>query len=138
MLQRQLIQSKAKAKKERGRQDQLKNCPSPEEVPKLKGEGSKLTFLGNRTQNKMIDIISSAVKGGISRQVNDSLAWTLMADTTPDVSCQEQLSICARIVYTDGSYSEHMLNCIKASGAKADELFKVIVMLQVNAGAFVM
>ena len=111
---------------EKVKQSQEKICPSSEEVPKLKGRGSKLTFLSNRTQNKMIDIVSSAIKTEISRQINDGLAWALMADTTPDVSRQEQLSICVRIVNTDGSYSEHMLNCIKASGTKADELFKVI------------
>ena len=111
---------------EKVKQSQEKNFPSSEEVPKLKGRGSKLTFLSNRTQNKMIDIISSAIKGEISRQVNDSLAWALMADTTPDVSRQEQLSICVRIVHIDGSNSEHMLNCVKANGTKAEELFKVI------------
>ena len=89
---------------EKVKQSQEKICPSSEEVPKLKGRGSKLTFLSNRTQNKMIDIVSSAIKTEVSRQINDGLAWALMADTTPDVSRQEQLSICVRIVHTDGSY----------------------------------
>ena len=99
-------------------QSQDKRSPS-RELQKVKGRGSKLTFLSNRTQNKIIDIISSAIKGEISRQINDSLAWALMVDTTPDVSRQEQLIICVRIVHTNGTYSEHMLNCIRASGTKA-------------------
>ena len=69
---------------------QDKRSPS-RELQKVKGRGSKLTFLSNRTQNKIIDTISSAIKGEISRQINDSLARALMVDTTPDVSRQEHI-----------------------------------------------
>ena len=49
-----------------------------------------------------------------------------MADTTPDVSHHEQLSICARIVKRNGKCSEHLSSCKRAYGTKAMELYNLI------------
>lgn len=80
------------------------------ERPKVRGRGSKPTFLRNDSQNKITEIIGTAMNK-ISLLIGDCIAWALMADTTPDVSRQEQLSIGVRIVHSDRTCSENILNC---------------------------
>ena len=58
------------------------------------GRGSKITFLSNDIQNKLVDIISKEIVREIILLIKDSVAWALIADTTPDVSKHEQLSLC--------------------------------------------
>ena len=67
-----------------------------------------------------------AIKNKISASIEGCIAWDSMADTTPDVSRYEQLSICVRIVHSDETCTEHILNYIKARGAKAEELYAAI------------
>ena len=91
-----------------------------------KGRGSKLTFLSNDMQNNVINIIGREITSQIFKEIGNCRAWALIADTTPDVSHHEQLSICARIVNYSGKCSEHLLSCKRASGTKAMELYKLI------------
>ena len=93
-----------------------------------RGRGAKLTFLSNRSQNKIIDIITEAIKEKLCDDIRHCMAWSLIADTTPDVSRKEQLSICVRIVHNDGRCTEHILSCVHALGTKAVNLFQLIKM----------
>ena len=92
-----------------------------------KGRGSKLTFLSNDTQNNLINIIGKeiAIASQIVKEIGSCRAWALIADTTPDVSHHEQLSICARIVNRNGKCSEHLLSCKRAYGTKVMELYTI-------------
>ena len=90
------------------------------------GRGNKLTFLSNDIQTKLIDIISKEIISVLTNMISDCMAWALIADTTPDVSKDEQLSICVRIVGRDGSISEHLLFCLRVSSTTSTELFKSI------------
>ena len=98
--------------------------------PAVRGRGAKLTFLSNRSQNKIIDVISKAIKEKLCDDIRNCMAWSLIADTTPDVSRNEQLSICicVRIVHNDGRCTEHILSCVHALGTKAVDLFQLIKM----------
>ena len=94
---------------------------------KVKGRGAKLTFLSNRTQNNVIDVIGEEITSEIVKRIRECKAWALIADTTPDVSHHEQLSICVRIVNRVGYCSEHLLCCKRAPGATAHQLYDTIV-----------
>ena len=94
----------------------------------MKGQGSKLTFLSNKTQNNVIDVIGKEITSELVNRIHECKAWALKADTTPDVSHHEQLSICARIVDRVGYCFEHYLFCCKrAPGAIAQQLYDTIV-----------
>ena len=56
-------------------------------------------------------------------------AWSLIADTMPDVTHKEQLSICVRLVHPNGKMSEHLLElaCQRAVGTTADVLFRAML-----------
>ncbi|CAB3996918.1 Hypothetical predicted protein [Paramuricea clavata] len=91
-----------------------------------KGRGSKLTFLSNDTrENNVIKIIGREIASQIVKEIGNCRAWALIADTIPDVSHHEQLSICARIVNRNGKCSEHLLSCKRASGTRAMELYTI-------------
>ncbi|CAB4011432.1 zinc finger MYM-type 1-like [Paramuricea clavata] len=100
-----------------------------------KGRGSKLTFLSNDTrENNVIKIIGREIASQIVKEIGNCRAWALIADTTPDVSHHEQLSICARIVNRNGKCSEHLLSCKRASGTRAMELYNLISQTLVSKG----
>lgn len=93
---------------------------------KAKGRGSKLTFLSNRTQNNVIDVIGKEIKCAIVKQIKCSKAWALIADTTPDVSHHDQLRICVRVVDKYGYCFEHLLCCTRASSTTARNLYDTV------------
>lgn len=59
--------------------------------------------------------------------IEQSRAWALIVDTTPDIAHHEQISICVRIVHIDGSASEHLLALQRATGNTAEDIFGIIV-----------
>ena len=77
------------------------------QTKKGKGQGSKLTFLSNKTQNNVIDVIGKEITSELIKRIHECKAWALIADTTPEVSHHEQLSICVTIVERVGYCSEH-------------------------------
>ena len=94
---------------------------------KKKGRGSKITFLSNNSQNKLISIIGDQITNIIIEKIKDCNAWPLVVDSTPDVTHREQLSICVRIVGKDGLATEHILACKEESDTAATGSFSVIV-----------
>ena len=92
-----------------------------------KGRGSKVTFLSKNTQNRLIDIIGNQITEVIVEQIKNSIGWSIIVDSTPDVARKEQLSICVRIISPDGLVSEHIISCKEALSVTAMGLFSVII-----------
>ena len=90
---------------------------------KAKGRGSKLTFLSNRTQNNVIDVIGKEIKCAIVKQIKYSKACALIADTMPDVSHHEH---CVRVVGKHSYCFEHLLCCTGASSTTVRNLYNTI------------
>ncbi|KAL5481248.1 hypothetical protein EMCRGX_G021378 [Ephydatia muelleri] len=55
-----------------------------------KGRGSVLTFMSYKSQNKLISIINEHITCTIVKAIHNCRAWSLMADTTPDISHHER------------------------------------------------
>ena len=60
-------------------------------------------------------------------EIKSCLAWSLIVDSIPDVTHKEQLSMCVRIVSSDGTTTEHIFACKRARGTTATALFAVII-----------
>lgn len=90
------------------------------------GRGSKLTFLSNDMQNKLIEIISKEIAKEVVNLIKNSVAWAVIADTTPDVSKHEQFSLCVRVVIKSGEVSEHLLFCTRAEATTAEKLVNLV------------
>ena len=91
-----------------------------------RGRGSKITFLSNKTQEKLIRIIGEQITDIITQKIKECQAWSLIVDSTPDIVHKEQLSICVRIVASDGSATEHLLGCKNTVSTTAKSLFEII------------
>ena len=90
------------------------------------GSGSKLTFKSCDIQSKVIDIINKETALEIIYLMKGSIAWALIADTTPNVSKHEQLSLCVWVVSNSGNVHEHSLFCTRALSTTAVELLNHI------------
>ena len=62
----------------------------------------------------------------IVQKIKECRAWSIMFDTTPDITNIEQVSICVRIVANSRKSSEHLLGCQEASSTAAAALYGVI------------
>lgn len=60
------------------------------------------------SQNKFINILSS-IKSSIAKKLNDAKIFAVMADTTPDLSHKDILSVVVRYVNDNGKPEERLL-----------------------------
>ncbi|XP_046673522.1 zinc finger MYM-type protein 1-like [Homalodisca vitripennis] len=58
-------------------------------------------YISNRIQNEIISICNQMIQKQLINKINDSKAFTLMADELADISGVEQISICIRYVSED-------------------------------------
>lgn len=57
-----------------------------------------VTYLGPCSQNEFIDILANETRKCIVQKVQKANIFSVMADTTPDLSNQDRLAICVRYV----------------------------------------
>ncbi|XP_026819188.1 52 kDa repressor of the inhibitor of the protein kinase-like [Rhopalosiphum maidis] len=65
----------------------------------------KSKYISHRIQNEIIQICGQVIRNDIVSQVNNSIAFSLLADETADIAGKEQLSIGVR--YIDINYVVH-------------------------------
>lgn len=75
----------------------------------------KVTYLSHESQNEFIGLLAEKVKKNIIDEVIEAGMYSVMADTTPDVSHSDQLSVCVRYVSTSGEVFERLLDIHKAN-----------------------
>lgn len=90
------------------------------------GRGSKLTFLSNDMQNKLITIIDNEITKVIVDKIRNSIAWSVILDTTPDVTHKEQVSIFVCVIMNVGEVFEHLLCLKRASSTTAEALLNIL------------
>ncbi|KAF0764466.1 zinc finger MYM-type protein 1-like [Aphis craccivora] len=74
-----------------------------------------MTYLSHESQNEFISLLACETKKKVIAQVVDSGMYSVMADTTPDVSHKDQLSVCVRYVDSLGEISERLLEVCEAN-----------------------
>ncbi|KAL4107590.1 hypothetical protein QTP88_017915 [Uroleucon formosanum] len=83
-----------------------------------KGRGNLVTFLSHYTIDNIITIISNLIKSTITKKVNEANMFSVLLDTTQDVSVMDQCSIVLRFV-TDGMINERLISvksCTDSTG----------------------
>ncbi|KAL4085391.1 hypothetical protein QTP88_027250 [Uroleucon formosanum] len=68
-----------------------------------------VTYLGPRSQNEFIDILSNEVRRITVKEVQEAGLFSVMADTTPDNSHKDRLAVCLRYVNNNGKTIERLL-----------------------------
>jgi hypothetical protein len=62
------------------------------------GRGSKINFLSNNTQHKIVTRMSKRAKKEISERTNDAVFYSISADGTTDITLCEQMAVNLRFV----------------------------------------
>ena len=70
-------------------------------------------YLSPRTQNEYIKLLGEDVSYRVTGEVNESAMWSVIADTTPDVSHTDQLAVVVRYVSSDSNFPTERLVDIK-------------------------
>lgn len=67
-------------------------------LTKITDESSRTHYLGQQTQNELIQIISTKTLQTIQTQIQAAKYFSIILDCTPDISHKEQMSLIVRIV----------------------------------------
>lgn len=62
----------------------------------------KVTYLGPRSQNEFIEMLGNETQRLIINEVKEASFFSIMADTTPDISHKDRLAVCVRYVNSKG------------------------------------
>ena len=70
----------------------------------------KVTYTSPHCQNEFLSHLGSEVKDRITKEINDADVFSIMADTTPNVSHKDQMNVICRYVDHDGAVREHLFD----------------------------
>jgi hypothetical protein len=91
----------------------------------------KTTYLSHDSQNEFIKLLADDVKKTIIKDVTHAGIYSVMADTTPDISRSDQLSVCVRYIDSLGDVSERLLEVCqtkdKTGLGVAEKIYEVLV-----------
>lgn len=90
-----------------------------------KGRGSLVTFLSKTTINTIISIISQWIQEEIGKEVKEAKFYSLLIDSSQDVTVTDQLAICVRyVIQTD--VKERLIKFILVESSKSIDLYNTI------------
>uniref|UniRef100_A0A8C1K3Y1 TTF-type domain-containing protein n=1 Tax=Cyprinus carpio TaxID=7962 RepID=A0A8C1K3Y1_CYPCA len=98
-------------------------------LSKIKDGQTHAHYLGQHTQNELIQIVSGKILEAIVTQIRDSKYFSIILDCTPDISHQEQMSIILRSVALRGKpeTKEHFLGFVNVEATTGLNLSTVIL-----------
>ncbi|KAE9528853.1 hypothetical protein AGLY_012428 [Aphis glycines] len=73
--------------------------PMAEHLRKIKNKEIHQHYLGPRIQTELINLIGNKIRMEIISRIKHAKYYTIMLDTTPDISNKEQLSLTIRILH---------------------------------------
>ncbi|XP_076030856.1 uncharacterized protein LOC143019040 [Oratosquilla oratoria] len=100
-----------------------------EHIAKVQGGASHTSYLGNITQNELIDCISERVLECMVTEIRQSKYFSIILDCTPDLSHKEQLSVIIRIVAAEGTaqIKEYFMGFLEAEQTTREGLSTLIL-----------
>lgn len=86
----------------------------------------QVTYLSMKSQNEFIELLAEETLKNIVEEVSTSDTFSVLADTTPDVSLKDQLSVCLRYVDQRGLPNERLLDVVEVTDKTGYSLAKSI------------
>lgn len=87
---------------------------------------NRLTFLSNVSQNNMLSVMSEILRSKILKKIKKAGVFSIIIDTTTDVSNLEQLSLVVRFVNEKGQTEERLVAMKVAYDATGLGMFNVL------------
>lgn len=95
-----------------------------------------ISYFSNRSQNEFITLIGNEVRREISNEISECKFITVMADTTPDASNKDILSVVVRSVDKDGYPKERLIDVVVAQDKTglgiATAIFQSLTNMNIN------
>ena len=91
------------------------------EVISLPAKATK--YLSAKIQNELISLLANAVTSSLVKKINDAPFWSVILDSTSDISRVDQLSVVVRWVQVEGEdcrVVESFMGFVKLNDAKAE------------------
>jgi hypothetical protein len=94
----------------------------------------RVTYLSSQSQNKFIELIGRQVQKRVTKEIKEAGMYSVMADTTPDVSHKDRLAIACRYVDAKGQPRERLMSLTKAKDRRrrADEIIEALNKHEMN------
>ncbi|KAL4113232.1 hypothetical protein QTP88_016891 [Uroleucon formosanum] len=86
---------------------------------------NRLTLLSAESQNKMLSILAEIVRSKILRDIKKSNLFSVIIDTTTDISNKEQFAFLMRYVNEQGNIEERLVALVTAPDSTGRGLFEV-------------
>ena len=90
----------------------------------------KVTYTSTQSQNEFLSLLGSEVENRITKEINDADVFSIMADTTPDVSQKDQMSVICRYINVNGGVCEHVIDikevCEKTGEGQASAVIQSV------------
>ncbi|XP_050064148.1 zinc finger MYM-type protein 1-like [Aphis gossypii] len=84
----------------------------------------RVSFISNRSQNKLLNIMSESIRSQILKDVKDAGIFSVIIDTTTDIANYEQLTFVLRYVNNSGSIEERLVALETTADGTGQGLFK--------------
>ncbi|ENN80215.1 hypothetical protein YQE_03356, partial [Dendroctonus ponderosae] len=94
-------------------------------------------YLGDKIQNETIKLLGDTIRNSILNEVKNAKYFAILLDCTPDVSHQEQISVCVRYVKlknTGASVEERFLTFYPVNDATGEGLTHFLLQTLENYG----
>ena len=89
--------------------------------------GHNAQYISPRIQNEIISVCNELILERLVDSINRSRFFSVLADETTDVSCQEQLSLCARYLNDDFAIEECFLQFVPITDLSGKNLVSTII-----------
>ncbi len=87
----------------------------------------KVAYLSKTSQNDFIDLLASTARDDICEKIKNVSSFSVMANTTPDVSHKDQMSLIIRYVTEDFEVLERLLNITTLSEETGDGSARMVI-----------
>ncbi|CAI6375918.1 unnamed protein product [Macrosiphum euphorbiae] len=84
----------------------------------------RVSFISNRSQNKLLNIMSESIRSQILKDVKDAGIFAVIIDNTTNIANYEQLTFVLRYVNNCGSIEERLVALETAADGTGQGLFK--------------
>ena len=100
-----------------------------------------MNYLSSRSQNEFLLLLAEDVTNKVKREIIESEISTVIADTTPDVSHVDQLSVVARYMDPHGNLQERLVDMTdidkKTGDGQAKQILKSWNKRELNSSSIV-
>ncbi|XP_050064221.1 zinc finger MYM-type protein 1-like [Aphis gossypii] len=93
-----------------------RHCPVMKTwIEEVKFRPYHISYMSHDSQNEFIKLLALETKKQIVKEVNDANMYSIMADTTPDMSNRDQMSVCVRYVDSSGKVLERLIELVEVT-----------------------